>query len=714
MVLLSGNKNTSVGPEITRHHYSVLKSDDENSKRINFNLQSLTDLAATISLTNTTYSVVVQYHDINSLSVQLDTLLRQSYKPTSIYIVAPEMEKSTIIENAIHNNTIIHFTALPSSPNAYWFNINSIQTDYIVVLNHHEVQPGKEYIKLILRLLNTPHFKNTFISTENNCSSQNAHYVNKLEDIWAFRREWLLEMTNQQQHPSLALLNSKLHIPSILIPTLEDYPQLKGNTNSVCTDNQHKEGSIVFYMDDMSSADFNDLVCQFNKQHRVIHVITSATTTMNPCPSRDNVIIRHTVTKTTKNELSHLVNLLLPRVIIYENHSNSPLMHINTATCIGLPKMEIASMSWIADLSLESLERWNTPKVKLIMTTSGSKRLESVKRTVNSIQHANYLGDKVDVYLLMDEKSDVATQKYISDHVAWTAGNKQIRHRISGVHPMQIFVESWYPSDDHEYAVILDDRVELSSSFYIWIKQALLRYRYDTTTNKNVFGISLYSPVVIDTDPSGRQFFHNEYTSPYFMQAPSSAGALYFPEHWREFHDYVTARLTDQAIVKKKTHDRHLFADSLLKASRSDKWVYSWRKYFDEVINMRGYVMLYPPYHTSYSTLHIDLAKKKNQELYGPVLEKLYHIPLSDTVSPQLPDMDLLPLFDFYGKQVEHHELLIERGHELQRSFSACEPKLDHHHDPSDMLCPFSHLIQIPVEQSTQDIPTLSINLYSR
>lgn len=336
------------------------------------------------------------------------------------------------------------------------------------------------------------------------------------------------------------------------------------------------------------------------------------------------------------------------------------------------------------------------------MTTSGNKKLDQVKRAFDSLQNANYLGDQVDLFMLMDEKSDVSTRKFINN-ADWSAGKKQIRHRISSVQPMQLFVESWYPSDDHEYAVLLDDRVELSPSFYVWIKQTLLKYKYDAVTNKQMFGISLYSPRVIDTDPSGRQLLMRTDT-PYFMQVPFGAGALYFPEHWREFHDYMTARLTDQSIVKKKTGDRHLFKDSLLTNSRTDKWMNSWRKYFDEVINMRGYVMLYPS--VSYSTL--TLNTKKKDEMYS----NLYHVPLSSSVSPQLPDMDSLPVLDYFGKTAKQDEL-IQRGHEIQSTFSACEPKLDHQHDASDMMCPFSHLIQIPIDKSQKDVPVLSVNLYS-
>lgn len=361
---------------------------------------------------------------------------------------------------------------------------------------------------------------------------------------------------------------------------------------------------------------------------------------------------------------------------------------------------------------------WNTPSVKLIITTSGSKKSPQVKRIFNSIKNANYLGDQVDISILMDEKSDGLTKKFV-DNLQWNIGDKQIRHRISGVHPMQIFAEAWYPSSDHEYAVMLDDRVELSKSFYIWIKYNLLKYRYSRTTNKQMFGISLYSPRIIDTDPSGRLLFLPPNTtttittgdqSPYLMQVPCSSGALYFPQHWREFHDYITARITDQATVKRGSGNKHLFKDSLLTVSKTNRWINSWRKYFDEMVYMRGYVMLYPSIHTSYSTLYINLNKKQ-KVLYSSV-EKLYNVPLSQSLPTSLPDLTDLPVLDLHGKPTDT-DTLINRGIKLQRKFSACNPKNNTNtFDASDMICPFNQLIQIPIEESIESVPIKSVNLY--
>lgn len=347
--------------------------------------------------------------------------------------------------------------------------------------------------------------------------------------------------------------------------------------------------------------------------------------------------------------------------------------------------------------------------------------MHELKRLLNDIQQADYLGDEnIDLSIVMDEKSDKSVYTF-ANSLSWKYGDKNLRHRISGVHQMQIFTEAWYPSNDDEYAVMLDDRIELSNSFYIWLKHTLLKYRYVQEQQQQqqirLFGISLYSPRIIDTDPSGRQLLISpKPSSPYLMQVPNSiGGALYFPEYWREFHDYITARLTDQATVKRGSGNPHLFKDSLLTIAKSNKWASSWRKYFDEMIYMRGYVMLYPSFNSGYSTVatlpKTNIKNKKKLELYNGA-EKLYRVTITkqDENIRELPDLEILPVLDLHGKLVQEKEVLIERGHYLQSKFSACKPILNHKNDPSDMLCPFNYWIQVPVEQITP-IETKTIHL---
>ncbi|KAI7903149.1 uncharacterized protein BX663DRAFT_560706 [Cokeromyces recurvatus] len=771
---------------LSEHSYLENPHANQSKTTINYNLEELKLLASSTTISSQQLSsnnnnnsgssrhrhlsilVVLHYSSEIFFINQLDSVLRQTIQPTTISIVCSKQDKDKVDaliaerESLFNLHHVIQSAILPSKKKRYWFSdvAPDAAIDTIFILDDGaSVEPGVKYFDFMLRLLQTAPFEHALIGTEKNkvnCDEEEerkARYVREIDTIWVLRREWFLALSllpnNVMQEKSLSLdLYQTLHIPSVLIPSSKEQNSLRGNTLRDSTHCDHHEieialSSILFYMDKQSSASFSKLICQFSTKYEVIHVATPNEDTMKLpiCTEQPNSFILHHKVDGIQNDLFELIHHISASVVIYEEEERakidlkkefllSPLSQtmVRHPTFISLPfidKRMLSTILWMADLPIKALEQWHSPSVKLLITTSGKKRISQVKRIFNSIKHANYLRDKeIDLMIFMDEKSDRLTRELV-DNLQWKIGEKRIHHRISQVHSMQQFTEAWYPSNNDEYAVMLDDRLELSPSYYIWIKQTILKYRYSTTTSKQIFGISLYSPRIIDTDPNGRSLLllnrsgtANDVHFPYLMQVPSSSGALYFPEYWREFHDYITARLTDQAIVKRGTGQRHLFKDTLLKTSKSNRWINSWRKYFDEMIYMRGYVMLYPSTETSYSTLHImdsfldDKRKKKMKERFLTA-EKLLNVPLSTKVSQKLPDIDVLPIFDLHGKLVEQSSTLVERGHQLQHKFSACEPKIDNHHDPSDMLCPFSHLIQIPIEASSTEVSIKSVNIYA-
>ncbi|KAL9558548.1 hypothetical protein MBANPS3_000838 [Mucor bainieri] len=724
-----------------------------------YNVERLKSTTSMIPMpANIGTTVIIKYDSLPLATAQLDTLLRQSMSPTVIYMVCSEKEKPAI-RNLIQEkeqefriaNVIrpIVMANKSSSNNVRWYSQikqSDIATDFVVLLDNSHILPGQQYTEHVIRLLHSPTFRNTLVGTESEECQQtnNAHYVKLIQDVWVLRREWFLALllspsTTTTNDVSLELYQT-LQIPSILIPS-DDV--LTGNTNrkaNACTadaplsSDADVVGSVIFYMEEQPSSAMEALMCQFGAQQTVYMVTDAAHIDAPACSTQRAHVQRQMVS--SRNGFAAMVDQLEAQIVIYQENTKRIVHETGTATVIHLPAFEdAADMAWMATLSTAALKRkalyrlylqarqlttltvdWHTPSVKLIITTSGSKKSAQIKRIFNSIKNADYLGDQVDISILMDEKSDGLTSKFVNS-LQWSIGSKQIRHRISTVHPMQVFAEAWYPSSDHEYAVLLDDRVELSTSFYIWIKYNLLKYRYSQqqqTTNKHMFGVSLYSPRIIDTDPSGRLLLQPSFSSksPYLMQVPCSSGALYFPQHWREFHDYITARLTDQAIVKRGSGNKHLFKDSLLTVSKTNRWINSWRKYFDEMIYMRGYVMLYPAVHSGYSTLHINWSKK--QRAMYPSVDQLYNVPLSRALPAALPESHRLPVLDLHGKPSDM-DALISKGRTLQRKFSACQPTnttTTSHYDASDMLCPFNQLIQIPIDESIESVPIQSVSIY--
>ena len=77
----------------------------------------------------------------------------------------------------------------------------------------------------------------------------------------------------------------------------------------------------------------------------------------------------------------------------------------------------------------------------------------------------------------MEQTVDEETLRVIGSF-NWEYGTVSVTRRVVHGGLLPAVVESWYPSDNHSYGLILEDDVEVSPLFYAWVKMSLLRYRY--------------------------------------------------------------------------------------------------------------------------------------------------------------------------------------------------------------------------------------------
>jgi hypothetical protein len=219
--------------------------------------------------------------------------------------------------------------------------------------------------------------------------------------------------------------------------------------------------------------------------------------------------------------------------------------------------------------------------------------------------------------------------------------------------------------------------------------------RYRTS---HLFGISLYQQKNLELRPEGRHRFNARTTfasaslpdpsTPYLSQIPCSWGAVYFPEHWREFHEYLAVRLSG-------THPALPIGDIVAPGVRSNRWMRSWKKYFIELAFLRGYVMLYPNYagFRSLSTNHLEVGshvRALTPEAYE-LKKKLYQLPLlrapdvhrgdpvvavetglMDLPQGRMPRWDDLPVLDLLG--LLSNELTLQaRGLARRKRLFGCD-----------------------------------------
>lgn len=342
---------------------------------------------------------------------------------------------------------------------------------------------------------------------------------------------------------------------------------------------------------------------------------------------------------------------------------------------------------------------WHTPRFDVCVITNN--RPYSLVRLTSALQGSVYLGDRVHLNVHLEQTADPATQRLVDD-LSWPHGTVSVRHRVVLGGLMPAIVESWYPSHNDSYGVILEDDVEVSPLFYSWLKFAVLHYRYDPANrarSARLFGVSLYQQRQIELRPEGRQRFdaHSLFdslgippTTPYLSQIPCSWGAAYFPEVWREFHAYLGLRLSEVSME---------ISDVVVPEIRSNRWPRSWKKYFVELVFVRGYTMLYPNYDgfVSFSTNHLEKGTHIHVTAVDIKRRMQFEVPLMrtdesvlDLPGMKLPDWSSMPVLDLWGELASEREV-VERGWLGGAMLGTCprpwEREGEPRYDAGEVLC---------------------------
>ena len=226
-----------------------------------------------------------------------------------------------------------------------------------------------------------------------------------------------------------------------------------------------------------------------------------------------------------------------------------------------------------------------------------------------------------------------------------------------------------------------------------------LRHGDPSNRSPHLFGISLYQQKNVELPAEGRRAFNarslffasgfSDPSTPYLSPVPCSWGAVYFPEHWREFHSYLSLRLSEHSMK---------IDEMVVPNVRSNRWKKSWKKYFIELVYLRGYVMLYPNYpnFVSLSTNHLEVGShvkvrsKEKQELFIVPLMPLSSSPplpsrLLEMPDNTLPEWSLLPVLNLTG-DLTALKSLAEIGRLRRTELTGCidDPAL---YDVRDLMC---------------------------
>ncbi|KAK8683602.1 hypothetical protein V6N13_039656 [Hibiscus sabdariffa] len=274
----------------------------------------------------------------------------------------------------------------------------------------------------------------------------------------------------------------------------------------------------------------------------------------------------------------------------------------NHTTLVLLPRPSVSKVLWMADLRSTALPNWNRMRISISIITQN--RAQSLTRLLKSLSDAYYTGDEIPISFNMDSKVDEETIKLV-DSFEWPHGPKTLRRRIIQGGLIRAVSESWYPTSDDDYGLLLEDDIEVSPYYYLWVKYALLSYHYDPQISlPELSSISLYTPRLVEVVKERPKWNPTEFfkrihpNTPYLHQLPCSWGAVFFPKLWREFYVYMNMRFTEDAKANPVQ----------IPKSRTNGWQASWKKFLIDMMYLRGYVSLYPnfPNQASFSTNHME------------------------------------------------------------------------------------------------------------
>lgn len=129
--------------------------------------------------------------------------------------------------------------------------------------------------------------------------------------------------------------------------------------------------------------------------------------------------------------------------------------------------------------------RSTQPQLRVIVLTMD--RETSLRRLLRSLEAANYGGDRVDLDVWIDRGSSTQeaekTMTTIADAAAekdWVHGVRTIHKRTENAGLYEQWIYTWNVTESTtEACVILEDDLEVSPSFYLWLKEARKHYASD-------------------------------------------------------------------------------------------------------------------------------------------------------------------------------------------------------------------------------------------
>lgn len=278
----------------------------------------------------------------------------------------------------------------------------------------------------------------------------------------------------------------------------------------------------------------------------------------------------------------------------------------------------------------------------------GYNRPDSMRRLLDSLGQADYVGDQVALYISIDKGNNQQKVIEIAENFNWKHGDKIVRAFPEKQGLRKHILQCGDLTEKYDAVVILEDDLQVSRAFYKYLKAAIEFYDSDD----RIAGISLYSYRVNEFNEMPFQAAYNGYDT-FLMQVAQSWGQCWTKRMWNGFRNW-------------KLSDAEKLPEGSYMPSRIFHWgATSWKKNYMAYLTLENKYFVYP--HFSYSNnmseagthrdkdttdYQVALVEDKNQWLFATVKDAIKYDVFFERLdfSPEIPGFDDSNiLLDIYG-----------------------------------------------------------------
>lgn len=231
---------------------------------------------------------------------------------------------------------------------------------------------------------------------------------------------------------------------------------------------------------------------------------------------------------------------------------------------------------------------------KLAVVVVGYNRIQGLKRALNSLENANYNGEKITLIVSMDNCGDKSVAE-CAKSFSWSHGEIRVRTFTQRQGLRKHILSCGEYLNEFDAIAVIEDDVVVAPGFYEYMKQAVEFY----CDNERIAGISLYSHKV-NVNANAPFVPQPGASDIFFMQFAQSWGQVWMKRQWFEFKSWYLENKDEP------------FTDADVPNSVSNWPKTSWLKYHIKYCIKKDKYFVYP--YDSMATCFSDVGEHCKEE----------------------------------------------------------------------------------------------------